>query len=332
MTTPFNVQEFLPRRWFEAITAARVERPELVAQVAGGRRQRTRLTRNGRLTILAADHPGRMITRSGNDPFIMGNRWEYLGRIARIITDPTVDGLMATPEIIDDVFILEGLVREAGGPSFLDEKVLIGCMNRGGLANTAFELDDTFTAYSARALKERRLDGGKLMFRLNNDSYDAAKTVLYCADAVSALSREGLFAFLEPLPVQRTEKGWSIVMTPEALIPIVGVAQALGESSAYTWLKLPMVPEFDRVALSTTLPILALGGEAHGNPARLLGDIANVMKAGATVRGVLMGRNILFPGDGDPLTVAKAVAEVVAGAEPAEAPAAAPGMDFFTRL
>jgi len=331
----FDPQRFLPRHWFDAITQVRVQRPEVIQAEAQSRRRRKTLTRDGRLTLLAADQPARMVLRVGDEPLRLGNRWEYLGRIARVLTSPAVDGLMATPDILEDLLILQRLVREAGGAPFLDEKLLIGCMNRGGLAGTVFELDDTFTAYTARAIREQGLDGGKLMFRLDPTSPDAARTVLACAQAVTELARAGLPAFLEPLPVQRTEKGWSVTMTPEALIPVVSVAQALGETSAFTWLKLPMVPDFAAVAASTTLPILVLGGEAHGDAPRLLQDVAGVMGSGASVRGVLMGRNILFCGEADPLAMARAVDGVVRGQDPATASqllhAPQPNPDFFAR-
>lgn len=336
MAAGFVPQRFLPRPWFDAITQVRVQRPEVIREEARGRRRRPTLTRDGRLTLLAADQPARMVLRVGAEALRLGNRWEYLGRITRVLTSPAVDGLMATPDILEDLLILQRLVRESGGPAFLDDKLLVGCMNRGGLAGTAFELDDTFTAYTARAIREQGLDGGKLMFRLDSDSPDAARTILACSQAVTELAREGLPAFLEPLPVYRTEKGWSVSMTPEALIPVVSVAQALGETSAFTWLKLPMVPNFDAVALSTTLPILVLGGEAHGDALRLLQDVARVMSSGASVRGVLMGRNILFCGDADPLGVARAVDGVVRGHDPATAlpvmTETQPNLDFFTQL
>lgn len=337
METGFDPRAFLPRRWFDAITEMRVRQTEVIREEALRRRRRTGVTKDGRLTLLAADQPGRMITNVGNDRFRLANRWEYLGRIARVMALSDLDGLMATPDIIEEMLILQYLVRRAGGPAFLDEKLLVGCMNRGGLAGTAFELDDTFTAYSARALKEQGLDGGKLMFRLDPNSPDAARTVLACANAVTELAREGLTAFLEPLAVHRTEKGWAMTMTPEALLPVVSVASALGETSAHTWLKLPMVPEFHRVAESTTMPILVLGGDAHGDIGRLMADVGGVMASGAQVRGVLMGRNILFCGDRDPLAVAGAVSAVVRG-EVAEVAAqrveaARPGnLDFFTKL
>lgn len=336
MFTGFSPEQFLPRRWFDAITQVRVARPELIRSEATARRRRQSLTRDGRLTLLAADHPARMATRVGGDALRMGDRWEYLARIARVITSSCVDGLMATPDIMDDLFILQRLVREAGGPSFLDDKVLVGCMNRGGLAGTSFELEDTFTAYTPHALGEAGLDAGKLMFRLDPDSPEAARTLLACAEAITALSRKGLPAFLEALPVQRVEGGYRIITSAEALIPVVGVAQALGETSALTWLKLPMVPDFAAVARSTTLPVLVLGGEAHGDAVRVLADIGAVLASGANVRGVLMGRNILYPGERDPLAVAAAVDRVVRGEAPAAAAAAADSgadnLDFFTRL
>jgi hypothetical protein len=35
------------------------------------------------------------------------------------------------------------------------------------------------------------------------------------------------------------------------------------------------------------------------------------LKAGANVRGALVGRNVLFPGDDDPLAVAEAVGGII---------------------
>jgi len=85
------------------------------------------------------------------------------------------------------------------------------------------------------------------------------------------------------------------------------VAAGLGSTSRYTWLKLPHCPGYERVARATTLPILLLGGESVGNPRPLLEQIAAGLAAGATVRGALAGRNVLYPGDIDPLAVARAV-------------------------
>ena len=68
---------------------------------------------------------------------------------------------------------------------------------------------------------------------------------------------------------------------------------------------------FDRVARATTLPILLLGGPARESPLHTLDDFARGMAAGANVRGAIIGRNLLFPGDGDPLPMCRALTRIV---------------------
>ena len=51
-------------------------------------------------------------------------------------------------------------------------KVVIGSMNRGGLADTVFEIDDRFTGYDAVSLARMGFDGGKMLLRIDPD--DAA--------------------------------------------------------------------------------------------------------------------------------------------------------------
>ena len=50
-------------------------------------------------------------------------------------------------------------------------------------------------------------------------------------------------------------------LSPDAVIKSVHIGQGLGSTSAYTWMKLPVVDEMDRVMESTTLPTLLLGGD-----------------------------------------------------------------------
>ncbi len=52
----------------------------------------------------------------------------------------------------------------------------------------------------------------------------------------------------------------------EDLETSVHIAQGLGASSAYTWLKLPVVHEMERVMDAKTLPTLLLGGVPDGAP------------------------------------------------------------------
>lgn len=319
MTARFEPGTFLPARTAEQVTDLRVERPDLILAEAAGRRRRQQLTRDGRLVILACDHPGRHVVRVGDDPLAMGDRSAYLERIVRVIIRPEIDGVMATPDIIDDLLLINYLVKEAGGPSFMDEKVLIGCINRGGLAGADWELDDFLTGYSPDRIAAMGLDGAKMMFRLNLHERDAARAIEYCARWITELNRLSLPSFLEALPVQRVGNNWRMMTTAEDLIPIVGVASALGDTSANLWLKLPYGSGFEKVARATTLPILILGGDSHGDPGLAIGQVAAAMAAGRNVRGALIGRNVIWPGQEDPQAVALAIARVVRGVPVQEA-------------
>jgi DhnA family fructose-bisphosphate aldolase class Ia len=65
------------------------------------------------------------------------------------------------------------------------------------------------------------------------------------------------------------------------------------------------------VARATTLPILLLGGEPVGDVRPFLRELSAGLKAGPNVRGALVGRNVLFPGDGDPFAAAEAAGGIV---------------------
>ena len=305
----FDLKRYFPDAIFKKITEIRVNSPEVILREAGARKRRKGLTRDGKLTILAADHPARMVTRSGDDPVGMGDRQEYLGRVLRVVTHPDVDGVMATTDVIEDLFIVNHLVKQGGGPSFLDEKVMLGSMNRGGLSGTAFEMDDTFTSFSVESLRRLRLDAAKTMFRLETSSRDSAKTMRYNADIISELNRYEIPCFLEILYV--SSEGYKVQKTPVEMMKAIGVASAMGDSSRNLWLKIPFCEDYARVVRATTLPLLMLGGESKGDPTGTIREFVEGMKAGANVRGALVGRNILFPGKDDPLATALAVNRVV---------------------
>lgn len=318
----FDLPAFFPRAIFERITDVRVDSPEIIEQEVAARQRRAHLTRDGRLTIVACDHPARGVVSAGSDPLLLGNRHEYLGRVLRIITNAEFDGVMGPPDVLEDLFIVSHLVREAGGPAFLDGKVMIGCMQRGGVTGVRGELDDRFTAYTARALTRQWLDGGKMMFRFVPDDENTLKTIAHCARAITKLHRQGLYAFVEPLPQAIADGKYKGNASAPLLIKLANIAAALGESSQRTWLKLPYVEGYEQVATATTLPILMLGGDVAGDYRPLLENFAAGMKAGANVRGVMVGRNVLFPGPEDPVALALAVHRVVhddLGAEEAAA-------------
>ena len=309
---PFSPEEYLPKPLFEAITDVRVDRPEIILAEARMRRRRQRLTLDGKLVILATDHPGRRVTNLGSNPLVMGDRLSYLARALRVLTTPGCDGIMSTTDFMEDLLIVNALVRESGGASLIDDKVLVGCMNRGGHAGVIGEIDDRFTCFTAKQLKNMNFDGGKMMYRLDPADERTIKAISDCAQAVTDLYREGLYTFLEPMSVRRKDDGsYETIKTVEALTRDTGAAAALGESSARTFLKLSYTEGFERVARATTLPILMLGGPARKDPTSILDDFAAGMRAGANVRGVMVGRNVSFAPDEDPRAVAAAVCGIV---------------------
>lgn len=318
----FDATRYIPDCLFDAITDIRVKAPHVIAEEAAARARRPELAPDGHLCVLACDHPARLVTSALGDPLAMGDRRDYLSRVLRVLSHDEIDGVMSTPDIIDDLLIVSALQRRATGRSFLDGKVLMGCMNRGGLAGAVFEMDDMMTAYDAQSIADSGLDCAKLMFRLDVTNPDSLKAIKDRADALTDLSRRGIPAFLEPLPVERTGSGYRVTKTASALIQVIGVASALGVSSALTWLKVPIVPDFPKVCRSTTLPMLLLGGEATGDPGRLMTDFHDALAAGSNVRGALIGRNVLYPGDADPLGVALGVCRMVHGSVSVEEAAA----------
>ena len=161
-----------------------------------------------------------------------------------------VDGLLGSPDIIEDLALLGAL----------DEKIVIGSMNRGGLAGAVFELDDRFTGYTAEAIVAAGLDGGKMLLRIADDDPGTLPTLTACAEAVDALAARGLMAMIEPFAARRENGKAKVVLDPDATIRAIGIASALGATSAYTWLKLPVIEEMERVMAATTLPTLLLGG------------------------------------------------------------------------
>jgi DhnA family fructose-bisphosphate aldolase class Ia len=307
----FRVEDFFPRALFDRITSARVDKSHIVLEEAKTRVKRKKLTKDGKLTILAADHPARMVTAVGDNPIAMGDRYQLLGRILRVITDEEFDGVMSTPDIVDELFILNHMLREAGLKSFLDNKVILGCMNRGGLAGTVFEIDDRMTAFTAESIKEMRLDGAKIMLRLEASENGSGATIAYCSEAINQLNKLGIPVFVEALPVRKEAAKYKTIKSVESLVQVVGVGAGLGYSSLNTWLKIPYCSDFEKVANSTTCPILLLGGEATGDPTDILKQFVDGMKAGSNIRGALVGRNVIFPGRDDPLAVASAVNGIV---------------------
>jgi DhnA family fructose-bisphosphate aldolase class Ia len=307
----FGSKQFLADSVVARLTDTRVADPDFPMRVAASRHRRERLTHDGRLNILAADHPARLVTKVGDDLLAMTDRADYLGRVLRVLISDRVDGVMATMDILEDLLSIDGFVRDAGGPGLLDHKLLIASLNRGGLAGSAWELDDPITGPRPETCQAWNLDGVKILLRIADSDRDSLKTMQAAAQAITESNALGLPVFLEPLPVIRGDKGWTVVKSRQALARIVGVASALGDSSRHLWLKLPYCEEFEAVARAATMPILLLGGESAGDASTFLNEVAFALAAARNVRGALAGRNVLYPGAEDPLAVAEAIGGIV---------------------
>jgi DhnA family fructose-bisphosphate aldolase class Ia len=311
----FDAKEFLPAGVLAKVTDVRVTDPERSMRAARKRKRRESLTKDGRLNILAADHPARRVTRVRQDPLRMADRREYMSRILRVLMSDAVDGLLATMDILEDLLIIDDLLKESGAKGFLDEKVLLASFNRGGLLGSVWEIDDPNSGPTAESCREWGLDGAKILLRICDDEPDSRKTLLETVRAITELNAVGLPMFLESLPVVKESGGrhgvYRIVKTAEELARTAGAAAALGDSARYLWLKLPYCENYEMVANATTLPILLLGGEPVGDATPFLRELHAGLKAGPNVRGALVGRNILYPGDDDPLAVIEAVGGII---------------------
>ncbi|GAA4097443.1 Cgl0159 family (beta/alpha)8-fold protein [Nonomuraea soli] len=261
----------------------RARHPERIAQAAATRRRRP-LYGGRQLMIVAADHPARGALGVAGRPLAMGSRVELLDRLTTALARPGVDGLLATPDIVEDLLLLGAL----------HDKLVIGSMNRGGLQGAIFEFDDRFTAYDTETIVGMRLDGGKMLCRIAVDEPGTVATLQACARAVSDLAAHDRVAMVEPFWSARSGHD----LSPEGVIKAINVSQALGSTSARTWLKIPVVEDMERVMQATTLPTLLLGGDPGDTPDLAYAAWRRALKLPG-VRGLVVGRALLYPADDD---------------------------------
>ena len=216
---------------------------------------------------------------------------------------PGVDGVLGTPDIVEDLLLLGAL----------EDKIVIGSMNRGGLAGSVFELDDRYTAYDARTLADMGLDGGKMLIRIALEDPGTARTLEHTARAVSELAASGLMALVEPF-MSNWEDGKLVNdLSADAVIKSVGIASGLGSTSSHTWLKLPVVDDMERVMQSTTMPTLLLGGDPQGSDDEVFASWEKALGLPG-VRGLVVGRALLYPQNDDVAAAVDVAAGLVARA------------------
>ncbi|MFL0394851.1 MULTISPECIES: Cgl0159 family (beta/alpha)8-fold protein [Streptomyces] len=265
--------------------------PEAIAQAAARRARRPLVSGSGRLMIVAADHPARGALAVGDDALAMANRAELLERLVLALSRPGVDGVLATADILEDLLLLGAL----------EHKVALGSMNRGGLAGAAFELDDRFTGHRAQDIERLRFDGGKLLLRIDYDDPGSLRTLHAASRAIDEMAARRLPVFVEPFLTGRVDGRVTSDLSGPAVARSVAIASGLGGTSAYTWLKLPVTADPDEMAWvceSSTLPVVLLGGEAGGDQEGVYEKWRKALSL-PTVRGLVVGRSLLYPADGD---------------------------------
>lgn len=282
------------------VAEIRARHPERILELSRARRRRPLLEGDGRLMVVAADHPARGANGVGSNPMAMADRTELLERLRVALAVPGVDGLLGSADIIEDLTLLGAL----------EGKVVFGSMNRGGLQGASFELDDRFTGYDAQAIEDMNLDGGKFLTRIALDDAGTLPTLTASADAISELAARKLVAMIEPFWSSR--QGGKVVhdLSAEGVVKSINVAQALGRTTAYTWLKIPVVDDMERVMESTTFPTLLLGGDPTTSPEETFATWRKAL-ALPSVRGLTVGRTLLYPPDGDVEAAVKTAVSLV---------------------
>jgi len=288
---------------FDELRRIRATRPDAIRQAFATRERRELLRGDGRLLIIAADHPARGALAVGAHPTAMANRYDLLDRLAIALSRPGVDGVLGTPDIIDDLAAL----------GLLNDKLIVGSMNRGGLRGASFEMDDRYTGYDVRSIVDAGIDFAKALIRVNLDDGGTARTLQASADAVTQAAAARVPIMLEPFVSRRQEGRIVNDLSTDAVILSVAIASGLGSSSAYTWLKLPVVEDMERVMEATTMPTLLLGGDSGVDPDETFASWQDAL-ALPGVRGLTVGRTLLYPPDGD---VAGAVDTAAAMVHPA---------------
>ncbi|WKX70403.1 deoxyribose-phosphate aldolase [Streptomyces sp. XD-27] len=272
------------------LVTVRARHPEAIAEAAARRARRPLIGDSGRLMIVAADHPARGALAVGDRGLAMANRFDLLERLCRALSRPGVDGVLATADILEDLLLLGAL----------DDKVVVGSMNRGGLAGAAFELDDRFTGHRPQDLTRLRFDAGKLLLRIDYQDPGSLTTLEAAARAIDEMAAHRLPVFVEPFISRRVGGKVTNDLSAQAVTHSIAIASGLGGTSAYTWLKVPVTDDPDAMAAvmeTSTLPAVLLGGDSGADQDEVYEKWRKALRL-PTVQGLVVGRSLLYPAQG----------------------------------
>ncbi|MDF3289906.1 MULTISPECIES: Cgl0159 family (beta/alpha)8-fold protein [Streptomyces] len=272
------------------LVKVRAQHPEAIAEAAARRVRRPLIGPGGRLMIVAADHPARGALAIGERELAMANRVDLLERLCTALARPGVDGVLGTADILEDLLLLGAL----------DGKVVMGSMNRGGLAGASFELDDRFTGHRAQDIARLGFDAGKLLLRIDYADAGSLSTLHSTARAIDEMAERRLPVFVEPFISRRVGGRVANDLSAAAVTRSIAIASGLAGTSAYTWLKVPVTENVDDMAAvmeTSTLPAVLLGGEVGGDQEGLYEKWRKALRL-PTVQGLVVGRSLLYPARG----------------------------------
>lgn len=278
----------------------RFSRPDAVAEAMAARVAGALPTGEKPALFVAADHPGRGSLAAGADPMAMADRELYLERCLIALSRPGVTGFLGTPDLIEDLTLLGAL----------DGKVVLGSTNRSGLAGGRYGIDDRVTAYDVAGIVASRLDGGKLLLRIDPDDPATPAMLERAGGLVSGLAAAGKIALVEPFMAHPSPNGPVHDLSTDAIVRSMAIASALGNTSARTWLKLPCTADVERIGTASSLPCLMLGGDVPDDVDATLALWRRTL-AQPNVMGLVLGRSLLFPRDGDVAANVDRIVEVL---------------------
>lgn len=303
----FNDREYLSEEFFCRLNELKAFHPEVVMQEAE-RREKSGYPHK-KLVFAAADHNARMINEYKGNPIGLGNRRQYLSRLIRMLESDQVDGIEAAPDIIEELLFANYLLRQDGKKEILKGKMLVGTVNRGGLKNTVWEMDDMRTCFTVERIAALRMDGVKFMIRINPSDERSGKTVLYGAETVNQACSYGLPVFIEALFVDTENGALKMKLDSESLCKVVGVVGALGCTSAAKWIEVPLNDEYQVPVGATACPVLVVPDEREEDDLAVIREYTEQIGVSYQVRGILLGRNVMFS-QNDPFVLAEAIAGV----------------------
>jgi DhnA family fructose-bisphosphate aldolase class Ia len=252
------------------------------------------MTRPDRLAIpalvLAADHRARGVVT-------MERYGDYVNALAQAL--PACDGILATAQPLADL--------AAAGHVTSTQRTYLS-INRSGLANSAFELDDRLVASVARAAADG-WTGIKHMTRIDLGDPLTSPALELLGQVLEQAQSAELEALIEPL----VWRDGQVARDTDAIVYAAIIAHDMGARL----LKVPVpmtAPGTEReravarVVASVGVPVLFLGGPI-GTAGRtsVLEEVRDVMAGGGA--GMAIGRTVYQ--DADPAEMAGLIAALV---------------------